>query len=534
MEKSWKSRENLNKNELAKLEKDGLEILKELDALAKKEYSEIDPMDIERLKWAGIYTQRPKNGKFLIRVKLPSGKLNTSQAKVIAGISKDYGEDSIQITIRQCIQIHNLTLQDMPDIFQRLHEAHLTSVEGCGDVPRNVLGNPLAGVDPEELFDTTEVVEQIVEELVGNPEFSNLPRKYKISVSANPGDCGFAQINDLAFVPAILRSKTGTEQGFHIYVGGGLSKEPHLAQKLPFFIRKEEAVAVARGVGIIFREYGYRENRGHCRLKYLLDDWGVDAFAKKLNEIAGPFTTGGRTIARKWNRGVFHGIHRQKQEGLFYAGLLIPSGSMEASDLVALAELSEKYGDGQLRTTNSQNIVILNIPEQKRNEFRKEPLVKKYTIKPDTFTGNAASCTGNQYCSFAPIETKKRLKSIVEAMNERFPELKEPFRINLTGCVHACAHPQLADIGLTGGRAKENGEAVDVFTIRIGGALGKEAGFAEVLAGRVSEYHIIDAIGEMIAYYVEHREGKELFYQYVRRTGAEQFQKIVDKYALAA
>ncbi len=531
MERSWKNRKNLNKNEIAKLEKDGLEILNELDEIAKKDNSAIDPMDIERLKWAGIYAQRPKDGHYLIRVKLPSGKLNSAQAKVIAGISKDYGENSIQITIRQCIQIHNILLKDVPDIFARLKKANLTTVEGCGDVPRNVLGNPLAGVDRDELFDTTKVVDEIVESLVGNPEFSNLPRKYKISVSANPGDCGFAGINDLAFVPAVLHNKKEDAKGFHAYVGGGLSTAPHLAKKLPFFIRPEEAVKVAEGVGIIFREYGYRENRGHCRLKFLLDDWGIEKFADKLEEITGTLTRGGRTVERKWNRGVFHGLNRQKQEDLYYAGLLIPSGSMEASDLQEIAELAEKYGDGELRTTNSQNIIILNIPAEKRSQFKQESLIKRYPLKPDAFAGYAASCTGNQYCNFAPIETKKRLKSILDEMNRRFPKLRQPLRINLTGCVHACAHPQIADIGITGGRGKENGEMVDMFTLQIGGALGREAKFGEKLNGRISENHIIDAIGDMVEYYITHRQEKEIFYQFVRRVGTGEFQKIADRYA---
>ncbi len=531
MEQSWRNRENLNKNEIAKLEKDGLEILKELDALAQQEFSEIDPMDIERLKWAGIYTQRPKNGRFLVRVKLPSGRLTAEQARVIAGISADYGEDSIQITIRQCIQVHNITLKDIPDIVRRLDSVGLTSVEGCGDVPRNILGNPLAGVDPEELFDTMPIVQEIADALVGNPEFSNLPRKYKISVSANPGDCGFAQINDLAFVPAVLRKRGETVNGFHVYVAGGLSLEPKLAKKLPFFLRPEQAVDVARAVGILFREYGYREKRNHCRMKYLMEDWGVEQFAEKLEEVLGYRPErGGRTYARKWNRGVFHGVHPQKQEGLYYLGMLIPSGSMKASDLAEIADLADRYGDGQLRTTNSQNLLILNIPEEEKSAVQKESLFRRYVLRPDVFTGYCASCTGNQYCSFAPIETKQRLAGIVEEMARRYPELKQPLRINLTGCGHACAHPMIADIGLTGGRGKENDQQVDMFTFHIGGALGRETAFGTKLSGRVSETHIVDAVSDMVGYYLRHRDPKEIFYQFVRRTGTEAFQEIIHRY----
>ena len=233
-----------NRNEQWKHEKDGLEILKELPALAEKDFKEIDPGDVERLKWAGIYAQRPRDGHFLVRVKLPSGQLTAAQAKVLVDLAAAYGKGEIQITIRQAVQIHNITLRDAVDILPRLKAAGLSSVEACGDVPRTILGNPLAGVDAEELLDTRPLVEEVFRFFLGNRDFSNLPRKFKISISANPHDAGFARINDLAFVPA----RREGEAGFVAYVGGGLSAEPHLAVRLPFFIRPAEVKAVAEAV----------------------------------------------------------------------------------------------------------------------------------------------------------------------------------------------------------------------------------------------------------------------------------------------
>jgi ferredoxin-nitrite reductase len=224
---TWRDRTDLSKNEYWKLEKDGLEILKELDRLSTTPFEQIDVSDIERLKWAGIYCQRPKNGKFLIRIKLPSGKLNAAQGHIIADLAEQYGQSELQITIRQCIQIHNLTLNEIPDIFRALDSVGLTTVEGCGDVPRNILGNPLMGVDPEELFDTEPIVDEAVRRFVGNPDYANLPRKYKLSFSANPHDVGYAGINDLAFVPAVYGP--AHTPGFHLRIGGGLSSEPKLS-----------------------------------------------------------------------------------------------------------------------------------------------------------------------------------------------------------------------------------------------------------------------------------------------------------------
>jgi ferredoxin-nitrite reductase len=551
---SWANNENLNKNEHWKLEKDGLAILKEIDTLAANGFDAISDADKERLKWAGIYQQRPKNGKFLVRVKLPSGELTSDQARVIAGISKDYGQDTIQITIRQCIQVHNLSLESLPDVLNRLHEAGLTSTEGCGDVPRNILGNPLMGIDPDERFDTTPVVHQAAETLVGNPEYSNLPRKYKISISANPGDCGFAGINDLAFVPAILRTKDKKADGFHVYVGGGLSTDPKLSKKLSFFVLPEQAVLVMQAVGIIFREFGYREKRNHARLKFLVEDWGAEKFEAVLERTAQKirnhedvsrlaavledekdqpvpklFLRGGRTLWHKWNRGVFHGIYRQKQPGLYCAGFLIPEGAMTADDLAQFADLADQYGNGALRTTNSQNLLIINIPKEKTKSVSHAALTEKYPIHPKAFSGYCAACTGNEYCSFAPIETKHLLQHIVEELDRRFPEIKDPFRVNLTGCPHACAHPMLADIGMTGARVRTDDGLKDAVTFQIAGKLGKNAKFGRKLQGKVLLENILPAISNMVQYYLDHRQTKESFYDFVERVGAEPFQGIVDQ-----
>jgi ferredoxin-nitrite reductase len=534
MKRSWADRENLNQNERAKLEKDGLEILKELDRLAQMKYEDIDRFDIERMKWAGIYTQRPKNGRFLVRIKLASGELTADQADVIAGISRDFGARSIQITIRQCIQIHNLTLPDIPEVFARMQAAGLTSVEGCGDVPRNILGNPLMGIDPEERVDTQPIVRETARRLVGNPAYSNLPRKYKISISSNPHDCGFARINDVAFVPAEKEKDGVMEQGFHMYVGGGLSTDPKLAKKTGFVLRPDQVAPAAEAVAEVFREYGYREKRNHCRLKFLVEDWGIRKTEEAIERITGPLERGGTAVSGSWNRGCFFGVHPQKQEGLFYAGVHIPAGAMDAEDLAEFARLARVYGSGRMRTTNSQNLLLIDLPEQAAEALKKEPVLRKFPLQPKAFTGYCASCTGNQYCSFAPIETKKRLQTIVEALDARFPALRMPMRVNLTGCAHSCAHPQLADFGLTGGKRKGNGVSADVFRLTVGGALGPGGAFGTTLEGWLPADTAADAIGEMVQYYLEHKKSGERFFRFVRRQGTGVFQEILNRYTTAA
>lgn len=529
--RTWKDRTDLSKNEYWKLEKDGLMILDELDRLAARPFEEIAPSDIERLKWAGVYCQRPKDGHFLIRIKLPSGRLTASQGRAIARIAVEYGKGELQITIRQCIQIHNLTLDQIPGILRTLDSKGLTTIEGCGDVPRNILGNPLMGVDPDELFDTEPVVDEAVRRLIGNPDYSNLPRKYKLSFSANPHDCAYAGINDLAFIPAVYGPYN--TPGFHLRIGGGLSNEPKLSKPLSLFVTPDRAVDVACAVAAIFRDKGYREKRNHCRLKYLIEDIGVRETERLIEQITGPLPHGGRTVTRSWNRGTFYGIHAQKQPGLYYAGLGVPGGMLPASDFNEIIDLSEKYGNGSLRTTNTHQLLILNIPEESLSAFKKEKILSAYPLRPGPFSGYQSSCTGNAYCSFAPIETKHTLNRITSELDRRFPDLRMPIRINLTGCPHSCAHPQIADIGFTGGRKRaSDGSLTDVYTVSVGGHLGAAPQFGTVLSGRIPADKATDLAAAFVEYYLKNRRQSERFYEFAARAGAEGFQKILDIWSI--
>lgn len=527
---SWKNRPNLNKNEHYKLAKDGLKILDDLPRFAKLTQKEMLASDVELLKWAGIYAQRPRDGHYLVRAKLPSGALTAAQARALAEISATYGRQTIQITDRQSIQIHWLELGVLADVVARLHAAGLTSTEACGDCPRNILGNPLMGVDSEETIDTEPLVRALVAKFQGNPAFSNLPRKFKISISANPHDVGFARINDIAFVPA----KKDGRDGFRVYVGGGLSKEPKLAQPLPFFVPANQVVSIAEAVAIVFREHGYRENRGHCRLKYLVEDWGVERLAAAVEEKTGTLERGGEEFSVAWNPGIYYGLHAQKQEGLFYAGLHIPAGEMDADDLAALADLSAAYGSGRLRTTNTQNIVILDIPGARLDAFQSEPLCRRFPLQPQWFSGFETSCTGNAFCNFAPIETKNRLIELTRALDAAFPEVGQPVRINLTGCFHACAQPQIADIGLTGGRKRlADGTVHEVFAVQLGGHLGPDARFAIPLEGVVPEDQLLPFCSVLIGTWQKHRTGDETFSTWLQGQTQEDLQHLTQPFLIA-
>lgn len=531
MERAWaKDPSKLNKFELYKLEKDGLDILEDLKRFAEQGFEAVTEDDLNLLKWAGVYAQKPKSdGYFMMRVKIPGGVMNAVQARTLAGIARDYGREVMDVTTRQAIQFHWLTVQSLPDVYRRLGNAGLTSIEACGDCPRTIVGNPLSGIDPDELLDTRPIVEEVHKFFHMNRDFSNLPRKYKISISGNMYNAGHAEINDLAFTPAIKEIDGKEIKGFHVMVGGGLSAKPHLAQKLDIFVRPEEVLKVAVGVTTIFRDYGYREKRHHARLKFLVADWGAEKFRDELLKLTGPLPTRGKDMTLGWSAGYFYGVHKQKQPGLNYVGLSVPVGRFYADEMDELARLADKYGDGSIRTCNSQNLILPNIPDDKVNELLEEKLLRRLTPFPKPFTAYAVSCTGNEYCNLALVETKERMRSIAEYL-DRTIDLDTPIRLHMIGCPNSCGQQQIADIGMQGALMKIDGKMVEAYDFAIGGTLGPDAKFNVKLKGRVPADRLAQAIAHLVAFFKENKTDGESFHEFVKRVGVPAFQAKLDEF----
>lgn len=525
----WADDPNLNKMEFTKLEKDGLDVIETIiNKYSKEGFDSIDPSDMDRFKWAGVYQQRPKEGHFMMRVRIPGGVLTSQQARVLAEIATDYGRDLIDVTTRQSVQFHWLTVESLPDIFSRLGAAGMSSFEACGDCPRTIVGNPLAGIDPNEVLDTRPIVQQLEQFFLLNRDFSNLPRKYKMSISANIHNTAHAQINDLAFTPA-RKTLNGEEvTGFHVWVGGGLSTKPFMAQQLDVFCRPEDVVKVAAGVTTIFRDFGYRVKRTHARLKYLVADWGVDKFREELIKITGELPARGEDLIRSWNAGYYYGIHEQKQPGLYYAGLSVPVGRMNAAEMAELARLADEYGDGTIGTCNSQNVLIRNIPADQVDAFRQEPLIaNRFKLKPSTFVGYAISCTGIEYCNLAVVETKERMRTLAEYLDQTVT-LDTPVRIHMVGCPNSCGQHQIADIGLQGAQVRTADGRVDAFDVHVGGTLEGEARFNRKLKARVPVDQLGPFLAQLIGSYKSERHEDEAYWQYVERVGVERIQEQAD------
>lgn len=467
-----------NKFEKFKAEKDGLAVKAELEHFARIGWEAIDETDRDhRLKWVGVFFRPVTPGKFMMRMRIPNGILTSNQMRVLGSVVQRYGDDgNADITTRQNIQLRGVRVEDIPDIFHRFESAGLTSVQSGMDNVRNITGDPVAGIDALELFDTRELVSQIQDMITnngqGNPEFANLPRKFNIAIAGGRDNSVHAEINDLAFVPAFSQRRFG----FNVLVGGFFSaKRCEAAVPLNAWVPPEDVVAVCRAVLEVYREYGLRANRQKSRLMWLLDEWGLDRFRAAVEvQMGKPLSPAAEKDEIDWDKRDHIGVYRQKQSGLNYVGLHISIGRLYAQDMFEIARIAEVYGNGEIRLTVEQNLIIPNVPDSHLDAFLAEPLLQRFSIDPNTLTRGLVSCTGAQFCNFALIETKNRALATIEALEAELA-LTQPVRIHWTGCPNSCGQPQVADIGLMGTKARKDGKPVEGVDIYMGGKVGKEA-----------------------------------------------------------
>jgi ferredoxin-nitrite reductase len=472
---------SLNKFEKFKAQKDGLAIRDEIEKFATLGWEAMDETDRDhRLKWVGVFFRPVTPGKFMMRLRMPNGILTSSQMSVLAQVVQRYGDDGCaDITTRQNIQLRGIRIEDLPDIFNRFHAVGLTTIQSGMDNVRNITGDPVAGLDADELYDTRELIQQIQDMLTnkgeGNPEFSNLPRKFNIAIAGGRDNSVHAEINDLAFVPA-FKEGTGQEFGFNIIVGGFFSaKRCEAAIPLNAWVLPEDVVAVCRAVLEVFRDHGPRANRQKSRLMWLIDEWGLDKFRAEVESRLGKsLLPAAAKDEIDWEKRDHIGVYKQKQAGLNYAGLNIPVGRMYAEDMFEIARLAEVFGSGEIRFTVEQNIVIPNISDSRLATFLTEPLLARFSIDPGLLTRSLVSCTGAQFCNFALIETKNRALEMIKALEEELT-FTNPVRIHWTGCPNSCGQPQVADIGLMGTKTRKNGKTLEGVDIYMGGKVGKDA-----------------------------------------------------------
>jgi ferredoxin-nitrite reductase len=472
------NQDSQNKFEKFKAEKDGLMVKSELDHFAQIGWEAMDETDRNhRLKWVGLFFRPVTPGKFMMRMRLPSGILTSAKMRVLAEIVQRYGEDgNADITTRQNLQLRGIRIEDFAEIFRRLRAADMTSVQSGMDNVRNITASPVAGLDVDELIDVRDLVQQVQDMITnrgeGNPEFTNLPRKFNIAIEGGRDNSVHAEINDIAFLPAF---KDGV-LGFNVVVGGFFSAK-RCAAAIPMntWVLPEEVVALCRAILEVYRDHGLRANRQKARLMWLIDEWGLEQFRSAVEANMGhPLQTAAPEDETTWDKRDHIGVHRQKQPGLNYVGLHVPVGRLFASDMFEVARLAEVYGDGEIRLTVEQNLIIPNIPDSRLDAFLQEPLLEKFSVQPDSLVRSLVSCTGAQFCNFALIETKNRALSLIKELDAEL-DVPHSVRIHWTGCPNSCGQPQVADIGLMGTKTRKDGKAVEGVDLYMGGKVGKDA-----------------------------------------------------------
>ncbi|MBA3907129.1 MAG: nitrite/sulfite reductase [Pseudonocardiales bacterium] len=535
-EGQWKlgHREPLNLNERTKKDDDGLNVRSRIeDSYAKRGFDSIDPADLRgRMRWWGLYTQRrpgvdggrtaalpPEeldDSYFMLRVRIDGGALTTAQLRTIGEVSQDYARDTADITDRQNIQYHWIRIEDMPAIWQRLEGMGLLTTEACGDTPRVILGSPVAGISVDEELDGSPAIRAIVERHIGSPELSNLPRKFKTAISWQQDIAH--EVNDVSFIGSV-HPEHGP--GFDVWVGGGLSTNPKIAQRLGAWVPLDEVPDVWAGIVSVFRDYGYRRLRHRARIKFLVADWGAEEFRRVLEEeylgrklVDGP-------APETPERPIDHiGVHKQV-DGRNYVGVAPASGRVSGSTLIALAKAAEAAGSRRVRLTPQQKVVVLDVPDESVTSLTDDLAVLGLQADPSPWRRATMACTGIEFCKLAIVETKERAIRLVEELEKRLADVQPdvPISIHLNGCPNSCARTQVADIGLKGQIVTDpDGNQVEGFQVHLGGGLGLDAGFGRKLRGlKVVSAELGDYVERVVRRFAEQRIDGERFAQWVTR-----------------
>jgi sulfite reductase (ferredoxin) len=527
-------KEPLNPNEQSKKDDHPLNVRARIENIyAKNGFASIDPNDLRgRFRWYGLYTQRRPGidgGKtatlepwelddeyFMLRIRIDGGALTTEQLRVIGQISVEFARDTADVTDRQNVQLHWIRIEDVPEIWRRLEAVGLETTEACGDCPRVILGSPVAGIAAEEIIDPTPAIRDIVDRYIGDPEYANLPRKFKTALTGHPVHDVAPEVNDVAFV-GVVHPDHGP--GFDLWVGGGLSTNPMLAVRLGTWVPREEVAEVWAGVVAVFRDYGYRRLRTRARIKFLIADWGAEKFREVLEtQYLNRRLIDGPAPAVPTEPGDHVGVHRQK-DGKYFVGLSPVAGRTSGSNLLQLADVAEAHGSHRIRTTPLQKLLVLDL-----DESQIDPLIAAVehcglSARRDAWRRTVMACTGIEFCKLAIVETKAQAARVVDELERRLGALDAPISIHINGCPNSCARIQVADIGLKGQLVVgPDGNQVEGYQVHLGGGLGLDAGFGRKLRGhKVTAADLPDYVERLARHYVAERHDGERFAQWVAR-----------------
>ncbi len=491
-------------------------------------------------KWWGIYTQGDglgvtggKGGEgnvteyFMMRIGIPNGIVNAAQMRVIGQLTRRFARNLADITVRQNIQLHWLTIDALPEVIRQLSAVGLSPKGACGDVVRNVTGCPLAGYAADELIDASPLALAIAHNLTGNADFYNLPRKFKICVTGCAQWCSHPEINDIG----LTASRRGDQVGYSIRVGGGLSADPHLAVRLDAFILPEQAADVVRTITEIFREQqGLRESRDRARMKHLFlrEGWTAERFLAELqSRLPFQLAPGEPEQVPSDILRDHVGIHRQRQPGLSYVGASVLRGRLSGDQLVALAELAERFGSGDLRCTVMQNVLFVNVPDTQTAQLAQELAALGLRVEGSHFWRGAIACTGTEFCKLAITETKGFTRWLVDELETRLPEFDQQLKLHVTGCPNSCGQHWIADVGIEGKKIKHDGALKDAYYFCVGGSLGTYARVARPVGYRCLATEVPDSLERLLRHYMRRREGTEDLRSYFAHSSDEELRTVL-------
>jgi sulfite reductase beta subunit-like hemoprotein len=515
----WELVYKRNPVERIKRDKSPLGILDELPALIAAGYERVPEEDLVRLKWWGLYHDKPKVGTFMLRIKLPGGRVAPAGLRAIGELSNRFGRGQGELSTRQNVQLHWLELGALPEVFDRLHAAGLTSAGGCGDAVRNVTGCPVAGLAADELFDAQPVVDEAAAFFYGNPDYSNLPRKHKITIAACAGRCNAPEINCIALVGAV---RDGVE-GFGVQVGGGLSSVPRIARDLGVFVAKEEAVPVLRALLDAWREdLRYRVSRVKARMKFMVDDYGPQGIRAEIEQRLG-YRLADFELPPPGDLHDHVGVHPQKQGDFAYVGVPVHLGLVSGDQLIAVADLAEELG-GDVRLTRQQNLVVTHVPDARVDETVARLRELGFPLEVNHVRASSIACTGEPHCNFSVTETKPRLDTLVQHLERRFGEEIAGLKLHLDGCPHACAQHWVADLGFQGTTVRDGeGRRRQAYDVFLRGGLGPRAAIARPVFRRVPTEDLDETVDRLISAWLDGRGGPgEDFRSFCDRTSDEE------------
>ncbi len=514
----------------------------EIVRFAREGHASIPPEWGTYFRWWGVYTQGDGAGVtggsggegrgtkyFMVRIRIPNGVLDARLARVVADLAERHALGVVDVTVRQNFQLHWVTIEGLPDVLETLRASGITTMGACGDVTRNVVGCPLAGVDADELIDASPLVAEVTRLLNGDPAFYNLPRKFKVSIAGCPRWCAYPEINDVGLTA--VRHPRGGDVGFSLRVGGGLSTDPHLGRRLDVFVRPEQVPAVVRGVAEVFRDSDVlREHREKARLKFLFLQHGWDEarfqgeLEKRLGFALAPSVP--ETVPGDGARDHL-GVRPTRDDGMYSVGIPVLRGRLRAAQLRAVADAAEENGSGRLRTTTTQNLLVLDVPRRRLADLARATTAAGLPLGVSAFARGTVACTGTEFCKLALTETKGFAQRLVEELDARLPRFDEHATLHVTGCPNSCGQHWIADIGLEGKKIRVGGRLVDAYYFCIGGAAGGAAAIARPIGYRVPSYDVAPAIERLVRAYLAQRLPDERFRAFCARHDDEELRALL-------